>query len=341
MQVTISRSTADIKRAGTVLEVEQAAERAAVTRIRAHEATKRNANTPIELLAVNLAALEAEQAEHEATRARLVELRDAEQAAIDVDLNPLQDQCYTLAQSHDFGERAERVRARRGALVQQRATAEKPIRDFDRRTDDHARRLAQRITDARGELQRARTQAEFDSTSAADFEKAAKSARFKLQAARDDVRLAREATEHYRAKLAEAHDTVNAEEDAVHALAELVGKRKGLQANSFISGKSTDADQLADLNRRIADSEKSLEQIKTNGAGARAAVGKLEEKIVEQQRIAADAHKRVGVAEAALTLALANLERRLTTDADREHGVRMQAIRERLQSFREVDTESL
>lgn len=340
MQVTIT-AIGDIQRAESIATLERAAERASLARIEAHQVTVRNATTPLERLAADLTALEAEQAENVAERTRLASLCAREQAAIDETLNPLQEQCYRLTQNHEFGDRADSVRKRRDALVQQRATAGRPLQDYDRKHEDSARRLAQRIRDCRDTLVRARRQAEFEATSTEDLEKAAKSARFKLHAAHDDVRLAREAAAHYRAKLAEAHNTVDGEADAVHALAELVGEREALQANAFIAGKPVDAGKLAALAKRIAAEEATLERIKQQAAGARAAVGTLEAKIGEQQTNAVEAVERVRQAEAALQEALGRLERRLTEDAEKEHEGRMQAVRERVQSFRAVETESL
>lgn len=335
MQATLIIA-ADTERQQSLTEIERAAERAAVERIDAHAAAKRAATTPLEHLAADLAALEAEQADHAAHRARLVALAAAEQAAIDVTLAPLQAECYRLSQQHDFGQRAGSLRARRDALVQQRAQAERPLQDFDRRSGERAKSLREGITALRAELAEARAQAAFNARSDADLEKAAKSARFNLKRAHDEARIARATLDHLRAKLAEAHNTVDAETDAVHALAELVGEREKLQGAAFIAGKAVDPGTLADLDKRIAFEGKSLERLKQTAAGARAAIGTLEARITEQQHAIDDADARVTAAEGALHTALADLERRLTSNAEAEHAARMQEIRETLNSFRDV-----
>lgn len=327
---------ADAERQQSLTEIERAAERASLARIDAHAAAKRAATTPLEHLAVDLAALEAEQADHAAHRASLVALAAAEQAAIDVSLVPLQAECYRLSQQHDFGQRAGSLRARRDALVQQRGQAGRPLQDFDRRSGEHAKSLREGITALRAELAEARAQAAFNSRSDADLEKAAKAARFKVQAAHDEARVARDMLDHLRAKLAEAHEAVDAERGAVHGLAELVGERERLHGDAFIAGKDVDADKLAELSKRIAADEKDLERLKQTAAGARAAIGALEGRITEQRGAIGEADARVTAAEGALHTALADLECRLTSNADAEHAARMQAIREKLQSFSEV-----
>lgn len=338
MQISIT-ALGDIERAESITAIEHAAERAALARIEAHQAARRNATTDVERLAADLAALEAEQAETAAVRGRLAALCAREQEAIDVTLTPLQEQCYQLAQNHEFGDRADSVRKRRDRLGQQREAAGRPLRDFDRKREDSTRRLAERIRDCRETLEQARQQAAFDGTSTEALEKAAKAAQFKVRSARDLLQAARALRDQHREKLRAAHDAIDAEADEVHDLAELVGEREKLIGNAFIAGRPADPETLADLDKRIAQGEKHFEQ---TAAGARAAIATLEAKIGEQQNVEIPAATaRLEAAELVLTGALQQFERRLTEEAEREHEGRMRAVRERVESFRVVEAESL
>jgi chromosome segregation ATPase len=314
--------------------IQREQERADLARIESARVARAAATTPIEHMEADLAALEAQAAEERVFAQRESDLEAAELARIDAELEPLQAECLRRTQGHDFGERAETLRNRRHVLQQERAAVGQAMRDICRRgAGGSFTSVHEMIVNARQKLEDARKEAAFDALTEADLTKAVKGARFKVDAASDEARGAQDSIEHYRAKLAEAHQTIAEETEQADALAELIAKREKLQGDAFITGKAPDPAKLAELGKAIAREEKSLEQARQKAAGARAAIATLEAKIEELEAQPEEVRERVAPAEAALQAALADLERRLMANAEAEHRSRMQAIRQQLQSF--------
>lgn len=256
--------------------------------------------TTIEAIEQKISKAETEAASLCTDRAEVVNRAQATIAEVDAALVPLDDE---VRRGLDEGSRrAETVRAQRRELHTRRSQAESSITTWDRIHGDELARLQEHINDLKREIPQAR----FEGVTDADLERDEKRARFKLQAARDDLRTAHAAVEQFRGKLAKAHDTIGAEADAVHDLAELVGHLEKLQGDAFIAGHPVDPAKLADLDRRIKDGEKTLERTKQTVAGARAAIGTLEATIGEWETKGEEAVDRIDAAEAAMRAAVRN-----------------------------------
>lgn len=254
----------------------------------------------VEAIEQRISRINAELSEHEVNRDKVTSRARATIADVNAALAPLDEE---LRRGLDPDtRRAGEVREQRRALFARRSEAEQSVRQWERTHGEGAERLRRSRNELRAELQ----QAQFDAVTDAELERDEKRARFALKAARDDLRIAHESVDHYRAKLAEAHDLVDAEADAVHALAELTGEREALQGDAFIADKPVDAAKLADLDKRITQADKALEQAKQQAGGARAAIEGLEAKIEEQQGNAAEAVERVTAAEAGVCAAVRN-----------------------------------
>lgn len=221
---------------------------------------------------------------------------------------------------------ARRIRAERQEATSAKARAEATVTAWDRSNQLVKARLQTRLNELRAAL----PVAEHATLTTSQLERATKDARFRLTAARDELTAAQDGVDHYRARLAEAHDATDRENDAVHALAELTGEREALQANAFIDGRKPDAGKLADLDRRAVDAEKDVDAAKGAATGARAAVDTLEGLIVSQQSKVAEAVDRVAAAEAGVLAAVrAQVVRQITDLVD--------ALRAPLEQLEAVD----
>lgn len=261
----------------------------------------------IEAIEQKIRQTEAEGATLWAERAEVVARANAVIVDVDASLVPLDNE---VRRGLSEGSRhAEHVRAHRRELYARRSQAESSITQWDHVHGYQLSGLQEHVNDLKRQLPHVRFEAMTDT----DLERDEKRAWFNLKAARDDQRIAQDTVDHFRAKLADAHNAVDVETDAVHTLAELTGERETLQADAFIAERPADPGKLADL----AAADKVLDRAKHTAAGARAAIGTLEAKIDEQRAAVDKTAERVTTAEAAVRAAVRNRAvRQLATMVD-------------------------
>lgn len=265
----------------------------------------------IEALNASITATRAELATLDNEHSKV--LADARAAIAQADAILLRTDDAVRVGLDDGTSSARRIRAERQEASSAKARAEATVAAWGRDNGPTRTRLQTRLNELRDAL----PVAEHAALTTTHLERATSAARFKLTAARDELTAAQEGVDHYRARLAEAHDATDRETDAVHALAELTGEREALQAKAFIDGRKPDAGKLADLDRRAVDAEKEVDAAKGAAAGARAAVDTLEGLIVSQRSKVGEAVDRVTAAEAAVLAAVrAQVVRQITDLVD-------------------------
>ncbi|WP_323003023.1 hypothetical protein [Denitromonas sp.] len=305
---------------------ERNCEIASSKRGRAHKAKRETANGEIERIAAELSEARDDYDAHIAESDEIAEYTAAAQAAIDVELDPLQAECLRRAEAHDFGDTASRLRNRREELLRQRGMIGRPLHDYKRKNNGYADRLRDRVSSLKHRLGVAKQEAALAATTDDQLIAKIGEAAGTWQVFEWEVIDAEEKILDCQEKIEQAQADIANIAPAESALSEATAKREAVRGEAYIRGQEPNKRQLAALDQKITDAEQRLAEARQRAADAKAAIPLLEKEIKERERRGERSKENRRLAKAKVDGVAGQFAQRLIAAADADHDKRRKEI---------------